>query len=65
MASFEPISTDNRRIVFQAWAGEALTMWGIAVLVIVVTAISGIRRPTAVGRDGEAAGPFRRGGGTP
>jgi hypothetical protein len=39
LAGFEPITTDNRRIVAQEWLAEAFTMWGIAALVIVVTAL--------------------------
>lgn len=41
LAGFEPISADNRRIVLQEWLAEALTMWGIAAVVIVVTAADG------------------------
>ena len=41
LAGFAPITTDNRRIVAQEWLAEAFTMWGIATLVIVVTAAGG------------------------
>ena len=41
LAGFAPISTDNQRIVAQEWLAEAFTMWGIAALVIVVTALGG------------------------
>jgi hypothetical protein len=41
LAGFEPISADNRRIVLQEWLAEAFTMWGIAAVVIVVTAAGG------------------------
>ncbi|WP_131732965.1 hypothetical protein [Actinomadura formosensis] len=41
LAGFAPISTDNRRVLVQEWLAEALTMWGVAVLVIVVTAVGG------------------------
>ena len=41
LAGFAPISTDNQRIVAQEWLAEAFTMWGIAALVIVVTAVGG------------------------
>jgi hypothetical protein len=41
LAAFAPITTDNRRIVAQEWLAEALTMWGIAATVIVVTATGG------------------------
>jgi hypothetical protein len=40
LASFEPITTDNRRIILQEWLAEAFTMWGIAV-VIAATAVPG------------------------
>jgi hypothetical protein len=36
-----PITRDNRRIVVQEWLAEAFTMWGIAAIVIVVTAAGG------------------------
>jgi hypothetical protein len=38
LAGFEPFTADNRRIVLQVWLAEAFTMWGIAVVVITVTA---------------------------
>ena len=41
LAGFAPISTDNQRIVAQEWLAEAFTMWGIAAMVIVVTAAGG------------------------
>ena len=41
LAGFAPITADNRRIVLQEWLAEALTMWGIAALVISVTVASG------------------------
>jgi len=41
LAGFEPVTTDNRRIVVQEWLAEAFTMWGIAAMVIVVTAMGG------------------------
>jgi len=39
LAGFEPVTTDNRRIVVQEWLAEAFTMWGIAAMVIVVTVV--------------------------
>ena len=39
LAGFEPIAVDNRRIMLQEWLAEAVTMWGIAALVIAVTAV--------------------------
>ncbi len=41
LAGFQPITTDNRRIVLQEWLAEAFTMWGLAAIVIVVTAAGG------------------------
>lgn len=41
LAGFAPITTDNRRVVAQEWLAEAFTMWGIAAMVIVVTAAGG------------------------
>jgi hypothetical protein len=41
LAGFAPITADNRRIVVQEWLAEAFTMWGIAAIVIVVTAVGG------------------------
>ena len=41
IAGFRPITADNRRIVLQEWLAEAFTTWGIAAVVIVVTAVSG------------------------
>ena len=41
LAGFEPVSTDNRRIILQEWLAEAFTMWGIAAVVIAVTAAGG------------------------
>ena len=39
LRSFEPISDDNRLVVLQEWAAEAITMWGIAALVVIVTVV--------------------------
>jgi hypothetical protein len=47
LTGFAPITADNRRIVLQEWLAEALTMWGIAAVVIVVTAADG---PDTAGR---------------
>ena len=41
LAGFAPISVDNRRVVLQEWLVEAVTMWGIATLVIVSTVVGG------------------------
>jgi hypothetical protein len=41
LAGFEPITVDNRRVLLQEWLAEAFTMWGIAGVVVAVTAASG------------------------
>jgi hypothetical protein len=41
LAGFEPVTTDNRRIIKQEWLAEALTMWGVAAVVIAATAAGG------------------------
>ena len=41
LASFEPITADNRRVIAQEWLAEAFTMWGIAAIVIAATAATG------------------------
>jgi hypothetical protein len=41
LAGFAPISRANRRIVLQEWLAEAFTMWGVAAVVIAVTAAGG------------------------
>jgi hypothetical protein len=41
LASFEPITAGNRRIITQEWLAEAFTMWGIAAIVIAATAATG------------------------
>ncbi len=39
LAGLEPVTADNRWIVLQEWLAEALTMWGIAAVVITVTTV--------------------------
>ena len=41
IADFGPIGHNNRRILLQEWLAEAITMWGLAALVIVVTEVGG------------------------
>jgi hypothetical protein len=41
VAGIAPITTDNRRVVVQEWRAEAFTMWGIAAMVMAVTAADG------------------------
>jgi hypothetical protein len=38
---FEPVTQANRRIILQEWLAEAFTMWGIATMVIIATAVGG------------------------
>jgi hypothetical protein len=47
LAGYAPITPDNRRVLLQEWLAEAITMWGIAALVIVVTAIGSGTSTTA------------------
>ena len=37
--SFEPITSANRYVIVQEWIAEGMTMWGIAAVVIAVTAV--------------------------
>jgi hypothetical protein len=41
LAGFDPVTRDNRRVILQEWLAEAFAVWGIAAVLIVVTAISG------------------------
>jgi hypothetical protein len=41
LAGFTPVTADNRRVILQEWLAEAITMWGIAAIVISVTAAGG------------------------
>ena len=41
VAGFEPTTIDNHRVIVQEWLAEAFTMWGLAALVIAVTAVAG------------------------
>jgi len=41
VAGFGPIGADNRLVIMQEWLAEALTMWGIAAVVIAATAAGG------------------------
>jgi hypothetical protein len=48
VASFAPITADNRRILTQEWLAESLTMWAMAALVVAVTATAADVRATAI-----------------
>jgi hypothetical protein len=48
VAGFAPITADNRRILTQEWLAESLTMWGIAALVVAVTATAADIQVTAI-----------------
>ncbi|MFP8963791.1 hypothetical protein ACLIYP_25050 [Streptomyces nanhaiensis] len=41
VAGFGEISADNRRVLVQEWLAEAVTMWSLAALVVVVTVVGG------------------------
>jgi hypothetical protein len=41
VAGFEPVTSDNRRVITQEWLAEAFTMWGIAAVVIAATVTTG------------------------
>jgi len=48
VAGFAPITADNRRILTQEWLAESLTMWGMAALVVAVTATEAGIQITAI-----------------
>jgi hypothetical protein len=48
VAGFAPITSDNRRILTQEWLAESLTMWGMAALVVAVTATAADIQITAI-----------------
>ena len=48
VASFAPITADNRRVLIQEWLAESLTMWGMAALVVAVTATAADIQFTAI-----------------
>lgn len=41
VAGFGPISTDSRWVILQEWLAEAVTMWGLAAIVVVATLVGG------------------------
>ena len=65
LAGFAPISVDNRRVVLQEWLVEAVTMWGIAALVVVCTVVGGGASQVTSWFCRAAATAGRRGGGHP
>jgi hypothetical protein len=48
VAGFEPVSADNRLVITQEWLAEAVTMWGLAALVVTVTATAADAHVTAL-----------------
>jgi hypothetical protein len=48
VAGFAPITADNRRVLTQEWLAESLTMWGMAALVVAVTATASDIQVTAI-----------------
>jgi hypothetical protein len=41
LAGFAPVTADNRLVIKQEWLAEAVTMWGIAAIIVAVTAAGG------------------------
>jgi len=48
VADFAPITADNRRVLTQEWLAESLTMWGMATLVVAVTATAADSQVTLI-----------------
>ena len=48
VAGFAPITADNRRVLTQEWLAESLTMWGMAALVVAVTATAADSQVTLI-----------------
>ncbi|NDJ77259.1 MAG: hypothetical protein GYB65_13475, partial [Chloroflexi bacterium] len=48
IASFEPLSDDNRRILLMEWVTEGMTLVFLGVLVTAVTALQGPENDTAL-----------------
>jgi hypothetical protein len=48
VAGFAPITADNRRVLTQEWLAESLTMWGMAALVVAVTATAADTQVTGI-----------------
>ena len=48
VAGFAPITVDNRRVLTQEWLAEAFTMWGMAALVVAVTATAAHTQATVI-----------------
>jgi hypothetical protein len=48
VAGFAPITADNRRVLTQEWLAESFTMWGMATLVVAVTATAVDIQVTAI-----------------
>jgi hypothetical protein len=46
VAGFEPTTPDNHWLVLQEWVAEAVTMWGLAALVVMVTTIDADQQVT-------------------
>ena len=40
VAGFEPTTRDNHRVIVQEWLAEAVTMWGLASILIAVTVVA-------------------------
>ncbi len=46
LAGFKPVTADNRRIIQQEWLAEAITMWGLAAVVVAASAAGGAMTDT-------------------
>jgi hypothetical protein len=46
VAGFEPTTADNHWLVLQEWVAEAVTMWGLAALLVMVTTIEADQQVT-------------------
>ena len=55
LVAFEPVTVDNHRVIVQEWLAEAFTMWGIAAVLVVATAVGGAQADSSVWIDRVAA----------
>ncbi|MGD0834692.1 MAG: hypothetical protein ABSA40_09780 [Candidatus Dormibacteria bacterium] len=55
LVGFEPVTVDNRRVVKQEWLAEAITMWGLAAVLVVATAAGGAHATSTLWIDRVAA----------
>ncbi len=48
LRGFDPITTDNRRIILQEWVAEAFAMWGLSAVLIVTNVVGGSNTESSV-----------------